>query len=58
MRCCQIQHHFKCIKDLCKLGKEYLTSADIEVLYFFLDKISNFQIIRPSYFHATFEIFF
>ena len=56
MRCCQIQHHFKCIKDLCKLGKEYLTSADIQVLYFFLDKISNFQIIRPSYFHATFDI--
>jgi len=39
MCCCQIQHNFRCSEHLCKLGKEYFLFTDMQVLYFFLDKI-------------------
>jgi len=35
---CQIQCSFGGIDNLCKLGKEYLTAHDVQIMHFILDK--------------------
>jgi len=50
MRCCQIQHNFKCLEHLCKLDNEYLISLTSKFYTFFLDKIWKLLTYHtPSY---------
>ena len=51
MRCCQIQHNFRCSEDLWQLGKEYLNSLACKFYTFFLDEIGKFLTYHVSFYH-------
>jgi len=44
MHFCQIQRHFTCIEDLCKLGKEYLNALTCKFFTFSRKNKETFDI--------------
>ena len=54
MRHCQILCNFGGIDDLCKLGKEYL-STDIQTMRFILDKILKLLTYYTLFYHQSLQ---